>query len=108
MRVDHDEIEDDQGLVFHHGEPFTGEVVESGADGSLVTLYTYDTGNPDGPYQEWYPDGRPYKEGWMRLGLPIGLHRRWYPDGRLAEESLFSDQGDQIDHRQWDEDGNPL
>lgn len=108
MRVDCEEVEDDEYLILHQGEPFTGEVVERREDGSLITLYTYDTGNADGPYKEWYPDQRLYKEGMMRLGLPVGLHRRWYPDGRLAEESSFSDQNVEIMHRTFDREGNLL
>jgi antitoxin component YwqK of YwqJK toxin-antitoxin module len=108
MRVAADDVEDDGGLVFHQGEPFTGEVVEQGPDGSLATLYTYDTGTEDGPYREWYPDDRPYKEGTMRMGLPVGLHRRWHPNGVLAEETLFGDHADHLGHRKWDENGNLL
>jgi antitoxin component YwqK of YwqJK toxin-antitoxin module len=108
VQVDQDEIEDDQGLAWYQGEPFTGEVVERGPDGRLITLYTYVMGNEDGPYQEWYPDDRLYKEGSMRLGLPVGTHRRWYPNGRLAEESVFDDRGDQLARRRWDEAGNLL
>lgn len=105
MRVDVDDVENDGGLVFYQGEPFTGEVVEQGEDGSLASLYTYDTGSEDGPYREWYPDDQLYKEGRMRRGLPVGLHRRWHANGVLAEEVLFGDHGDHQGRREWDESG---
>ncbi|GAA3462176.1 toxin-antitoxin system YwqK family antitoxin [Saccharothrix longispora] len=106
MRVEADEVEEDEGVVFHQGVPFTGEVVESRPDGTVLTLYTYLNGVEDGPYREWFDRERPYKEGEMRYGVPVGRHRRWHADGRLAADLLFGEGGDQLERREWDERGN--
>ncbi|GAA2677952.1 MULTISPECIES: hypothetical protein [Actinosynnema] len=97
-------MDEDGEFVLHGGEPYTGEVVELREDGSVITLYTCTSGYYDGPYRETYPDGGPYKEGVMRMGLSVGLHRRWHPSGRLAREDLFDERG-HVARREWDVDG---
>lgn len=53
MRVE--DTDDTVGGVFHRGVPFTGEVVEIGAGGNLISLYTYYAGVQDGPTRSGTP-----------------------------------------------------
>ncbi|ANZ38704.1 hypothetical protein BBK82_24190 [Lentzea guizhouensis] len=106
LRVRVEDTEDRAEGVFHQGTPFTGEVVEVGEDGNLLSLYTYYAGTQDGPYAEWYSPDRPFRTGTMRFGLLIGVHRQWHPNGQVALETEFDAQSRQLYRREWDDQGN--
>lgn len=105
MRVTIEDTEDDDGCLLHEGKPHTGEVVEIGRDGVLISRYNYHAGVQDGPYFEWYGPDRPFKQGTMKFGLPNGVNRKWHPNGQLALETEFDDQGREIYRREWDDKG---
>lgn len=106
MRVNIEDTEDDYNGVLHEGTPFTGEVVEIGADGNMISLYTYYAGVQDGPYFEWYGPTRPFKAGTMKFGLLNGVNRKWHPNGQLALEIEFDDHGRELHRSEWDHEGN--
>jgi antitoxin component YwqK of YwqJK toxin-antitoxin module len=105
MRVNIEDTEDDYNGVLYEGVPYTGEVVEIGREGNLISLYNYYAGVQDGPYSEWYGPDRPFKQGTMRFGLLIGVNRKWHPNGQLALETEFDDQGRELYRREWDDKG---
>lgn len=108
LRIEADDAVTTGGVLRHQGVPFTGEVVETKPDGTVLTLHTYLDGVEDGPYREWFDTGTPRAEGEVRRGVPVGRHRRWHPDGRLAAERVFSDTGDERARREWDGNGDPV
>ena len=66
--IDDDEVDSDHDFCLYRGEPFTGELVEYGSDGSTVELTTYKDGLTDGPSRSWYWDGTLKRESTSRRG----------------------------------------
>ena len=97
---------DDAGRLIYRGEFFTGQAAEYGREGQLLGLTSYVNGIPDGPDKGWYPDGTPESEGVVKYGRAVGEWRRWHPDGSLQKLDIFSDKGDLLSRRMWDENGN--
>lgn len=105
MRVNLDDTDEDYNGILYEGVPYTGEVVEYGSEGHLISSYNYDGGVADGPYAEWFGPGRPYKQGTINFGLLIGVNRKWHPNGQLAMETEYDDKGRQLYRREWDANG---
>ncbi|KDN75104.1 hypothetical protein DF19_26495 [Streptomyces olindensis] len=109
-RIDIDDDEVDVGFdhrLLYAGQPYTGEAVEYLA-GRLVSLATYTEGLKDGPYREWYRDGKLRAEGMMHMGFVSGEFKRWHPNGVLAKRMINSEDGKvPIAEYEWDEEGRP-
>jgi antitoxin component YwqK of YwqJK toxin-antitoxin module len=106
LRVQEDDLEwDDNNLPSYQGEPFTGESVETMPDGRLLSLTTYVDGLDEGPFRVWSGDGVLVVEGTSRRGRPVGVSREWYPNGAPKIEREYSEQGELLRYRSWDEDG---
>lgn len=110
LRVNVDDLvegEYGEGVDYRYdGEPFTGEMIEIAPNGRLIKSEIYKEGVPHGPSREWYPNGVLREVGESRKGDPIGEWREWHPNGRLAALRLFSEFGNPLGHKLWDEDGN--
>ncbi|MCP2169354.1 toxin-antitoxin system YwqK family antitoxin [Goodfellowiella coeruleoviolacea] len=107
IRVHEDDTERDiDDCVLYQGKPFTGEAIDTAEDGSLVSVYSYFMGFPDGPYQEWYTPEQLHKQGQMRDGRPVGIHREWHPNGQLAVEMEFNEHSNLLRQKKWDNQGN--
>lgn len=101
-----DTTNDVDGNLLYGGRPYTGEVVETTRDGTVIAVSSYTHGYEDGPFRQWYPDGTRRAEGQSRLGVGVvGVWREWHPNGQLALEHGFSDAGRQLFLRRWDESG---
>ncbi|HEY1571319.1 MAG TPA: hypothetical protein VGG05_08265 [Pseudonocardiaceae bacterium] len=98
-----DEHED----VCYQGVPFTGQVYDTTADGTVVTEKSYRDGREDGSQREWYGDGSPESEYQAEAGAVVGLALDWHRNGRPARRQDFDGYG-QLRHREaWDSDGTP-
>jgi antitoxin component YwqK of YwqJK toxin-antitoxin module len=107
--IDDPEVDIDPGSgLTYQGRLFTGEAEEISPQGVTITISTYVDGHEEGPHLEWYNDGTPRVEGTIRNYRRIGTWRRWHPSGRLAEEVRFSDDGELVLKRRWDESGAPV
>jgi antitoxin component YwqK of YwqJK toxin-antitoxin module len=103
--IDDPDIDNDiVGRMLYQDELFTGEVVEYGDEGTIVSLSTYADGVSDGPTKTWYEDGSPESEGMLQAGLPVGETRQWYPNGQLKQVLTF-ERGEIAAYRRWAEDG---
>lgn len=108
-RVDVDDTEWDDGLfLLHDGEPFTGEVEETDADGRLLALETYRNGLADGDALRWHQNGRLRSEVVSNMGHAVGRAREWHENGQLAAEKTFDEGGRLVEVSMWDEDGAPV
>ena len=107
MRINADDTDlDVDGCVLYDGTPYTGEVEETAPNGQVIAITSYYKGFEDGPTREWYRDGTKRVEGESRFGVgAVGLWREWHPNGRLAVERGFSERGQQLYLRGWDEAG---
>lgn len=106
-RVDEEEIDfDEDGMAFCEGEPYSGEVAETGPGGNLVSLLTYERGYLHGPWREWHENGELLVEGRVEYGkVPVGTWRKWHENGVLAEERDFDDRGRTLSIREWNGNG---
>lgn len=108
MRVNMDDITRDQAeYVLYNGERFTGEVVETTDDGTVIGVNTYLDGSEDGPQREFYYDGAPRAEYWMVNGKVSGEARVWHENGQLARLQHWNEYGEMTKHEEWDENGRP-
>jgi antitoxin component YwqK of YwqJK toxin-antitoxin module len=94
--------------VQRDGEMFTGEVVETADDGTVVSLNTYVDGLEDGPQREWYQDGARLSEYQARQGMAVGEALRWHDNGQLAGRRWFDQYGSVREREAWDEQGNSV
>lgn len=105
-RVNFDELDSDDSLEYVlDGEPFTGEVVETGRAGRLLSLITVVRGEPDGPTSIWYPDGTKKVHETIKEGCPVGVTRSWHANGVVAQERTFDERGQLVGTRSWNEAG---
>lgn len=96
---------DDWQSLLYQGELFTGEVAEYAAGGRLIGLETYADGLVDGPSQAWYADGSRRSEGRTHHGHAVGEWQEWHPNGQPYRFSTFDGNGNVVARREWDEAG---
>jgi antitoxin component YwqK of YwqJK toxin-antitoxin module len=106
LRVDEDDLDwDDHNMPVCNGEPFTGESVEYGQGGRLLSLVTYVDGREDGPFRVWTNVGVLVVEGRSRHGTPVGRQREFCDDGAPKVEREYSDKGELLRLKRWNADG---
>ncbi|RDI69303.1 toxin-antitoxin system YwqK family antitoxin [Nocardia pseudobrasiliensis] len=99
---------DDDLRLTYCGEPYTGEAIETVGGAQVISRDFYVDGVLHGPTKQWWADGRIMTEGQMRHGLAVGVFRTWHNNGQLGSEVEFSDTGQEISRREWDEAGKPI
>jgi antitoxin component YwqK of YwqJK toxin-antitoxin module len=106
QRVNEDDTDMDEAQrVLYQGVPFTGEVVETDDEGTVIGLNTYRDGREDGPQREWFNDGMLRSEYHAAGGLPTGESREWHTNGQLARRQEFDQYGVLRLREVWDENG---
>ncbi|HVV22634.1 MAG TPA: hypothetical protein VHF06_24575 [Pseudonocardiaceae bacterium] len=111
MRVNLDDTTTDETGTYrmYDGAPFTGEVVETAMDGTVVGLVTYQDGLERGPQREWYYDGQLRSEYVDLDGdRPAAVYQEWHENGRLAARKEFDRHGTLRKQEVWTEDGTPI
>ncbi|SDY71622.1 MORN repeat variant [Micromonospora pattaloongensis] len=107
MRLGMDDVEWDENLcALADGRPFTGELVEYFADGTVSGTQEYRHGFQDGIERQYHPNGSLSQEGQWAQGRETGVHRYWYPGGQLKEQREFADDGRVHRILRWAEDGS--
>lgn len=96
---------DDRMITMHQDRPFTGEVVDFTADGTMIELTGFENGIEHGPQTEWFPDGNKQLEGRCEHGRAVGEWREWFPNGQLARYEEFNEFGDLVKRQRWNEAG---
>ncbi len=92
-----------KGWFIRGGAPFSGTVVESLPDGSILGEVDYYHGLPHGPERTYGSDGRLKEERIHYVGMPVEI-RRWHPNGRLAQ-LVRLELGHKVEEHVWDENG---
>ncbi|TDQ52270.1 toxin-antitoxin system YwqK family antitoxin [Actinorugispora endophytica] len=107
-RISDEELESDgTGIALHEGKPFSGESVDYGPNGQILSLSTYKNGYEEGPWLEWYPDGTPKVEGLVAYSKgAVGPWKKWHPNGLIAEERNFDEEGVLVSERRWSDAGD--
>ncbi|HEY4459878.1 MAG TPA: hypothetical protein VGN81_36545 [Pseudonocardiaceae bacterium] len=106
MRINDDDTDMDESLrILYQGELFTGEVVETDDDGTVIRLNTYRDGRVDGVQREWFNDGMLRSEYQASMGFPAGESREWHENGQLALRQEFDEYGVLRKREVWDEHG---
>jgi antitoxin component YwqK of YwqJK toxin-antitoxin module len=83
----------DGTYVLVDGALYTGEVVDTAEDGTIIALNTYVDGLEDGPQREYHYDGSPMTAYQAKRGFAVGEALQWDADGELSRRRLFSDTG---------------
>ena len=62
------------GLFYRTGEvhPFTGRTEATHTNGVQRGLFVFRAGRPDGPWQEWHPNGKPRRKMLYTAGILHG------------------------------------
>ncbi len=63
--------------------PYTGEATSYYPSGKPEARKFFEAGKVDGPWTEWYEDGRKRYEAIWKDGLQEGRSTRWYPGGQV-------------------------
>ncbi|WP_158628581.1 toxin-antitoxin system YwqK family antitoxin [Saccharopolyspora rhizosphaerae] len=92
-------------ITTYQGSPFTGEVVDFAADGTVIELTSYENGIEHGPQVEWFPNGTKQLEGRCDRGKAVGEWREWHSNGRLARYEEFDEFGELLKRQRWSEAG---
>lgn len=109
MRINIDDAEYDENYTYtYQGEPFTGELIETAPDGTLLASIPVVEGIPNGLQRAWHVDGSLQRETHVVDGRAVGQSRSWHRNGRLAEEQEFDELGREVSIRRWAEDGSVL
>jgi antitoxin component YwqK of YwqJK toxin-antitoxin module len=108
-RVNSDDtmIDDDGVTMLHHGTPFTGEVVETSMDGTVIRMNTYRDGLEHGPQREWYYEDGLREEYHAVAGQITGVAQEWHENGRPAMRRQYDERGVLRKQETWDENGTP-
>lgn len=80
-----------------------GEFRNYDRDGNLTMQGTYAMGNPTGTHTEFWPSGKKRAERHFDNGREVGLSQRWSREGELTREEEFTDAGDFVRERRWDD-----
>lgn len=96
------------GRLTYRGEPYSGAVTWSRADGTWREYWSYDDGDRDGDWTGWYPDGTMRYNGQFYRNRPVGTWQEWYPDGVRRLEDVYDIEGALLTHTVWDEAGEVL
>ena len=71
------------GLLYHAGQPFSGQFVERYDDGSMKSSTPYLEGRAHGIAKGWYAGGAKRYERLYRDGKKDGVHTGWWEGGQL-------------------------
>lgn len=106
-RIDYDEVDFDDDLALVDGRPFTGIIFGLDGDGRLRSESHYRDGLPDGPSEEWTPDGR-LERRWIAIrGNGASEAWEWHGNGRMRSYRRFVDRY-AVETKIWDEEGTLL
>jgi antitoxin component YwqK of YwqJK toxin-antitoxin module len=98
-----DDVEWDENMaLLHHGEPVTGEVVETTVDGVVLSSDHYVNGVLDGATREWWVGGPLKAEGTARRGRLVGTYREWHDNGEPAVRKEFDADGLLVSEQRWE------
>jgi len=104
IRIPYEELEFDDTLYYHNGQPFTGVAFEQPEGGRVIGEIQYRYGVPDGIKRLWYDNGQPKREINYKLNIPHGVEREWFVDGRPKAERQY-ELGVLLSEREWDPEG---
>jgi antitoxin component YwqK of YwqJK toxin-antitoxin module len=107
MQYEADDLsfDEDQRVVDHNNEPFTGDVVERFTDGTIAATRSYIDGMEHGVSREFFKDGSVKSVGEWTYGRPAGTHHKWHSNGRLAEAIEHNSHGQIEKVSFWNEAG---
>jgi antitoxin component YwqK of YwqJK toxin-antitoxin module len=88
----------DNSCVLFDGVPYTGEVVDTAEDGTVISVNTYRGGLQDGVQREFHWDGSPSARYTCLRGMPVGEALEWDPDGRQTRRRVFDQHGRLVEH----------
>jgi antitoxin component YwqK of YwqJK toxin-antitoxin module len=95
-----------QGLVYYEGKPFTGVAVESAASGGVVAKIQYQEGKKHGVEQKWFADGSPSYYSEYHEGKKHGTTKTWWKNGHPRSVGRFADGIGEGIQEQWYQSGS--
>jgi antitoxin component YwqK of YwqJK toxin-antitoxin module len=106
-RVPHSVLDynEDDGLYYHDGLPFTGVSYTVGGNARLEGEAEYRDGVVWGLARSWHPSGLPASEAHCARGVWDGIRREWNESGRLRLEEAY-EKGVCLCRKRWDEQGS--
>jgi len=70
---------------------FTGYIVETYTNGTLMARSLISNGLPNGVSETWYTNGQLQMREGFRNGISDGLRQKWFPNGRKMSEATLVD-----------------
>lgn len=84
------ELNIEQDIMKHKGEPFTGWAFERYPEGQLLRAAQYRNGLQHGPGYLWYPDGTPQMSASYVDGALHGRFLGWYANGKVIYDMYIN------------------
>jgi hypothetical protein len=88
-------------VVFVAGRPFTGDILDSYANGLRRAVTPYRNGRRDGDALMWYPNGQLMAETEFVSGREEGVSKGWWEDGRIHFAYRFQNGVLEGEAREW-------
>ncbi len=95
------------GLLLHHNNSFTGQVVSFYDNEKRESLWHYRRGLVHGEVLFWHANGRVASQRFYTNGQKSGTHRGWHPNGKMAFRATFKDGVYHGFARSWYASGQP-
>lgn len=104
MIIDESDLDLDEDVCLHLGQPFTGVARAHHPGGELKREAAYADGFEQGVCREWYADGQLRIEWTAVRGVVQGTLREWHENGEPKVVATYS-RGVELTYEEWDEAG---
>ena len=103
--VDHESLEERDGLYYQNNEPYSGWAKTMSDSEYGKGLTQFKDGKISGLYTTWYENGQKKDELTYKDGQLDGLWTRWYENGQKSSEETYKDGKSDGPHTSWHENG---
>lgn len=98
-------LDNRNGIIFLHNQPFTGRLFERNEHGDTLACYGFYKGQEHGEWKKFYPGGHIAEQRFFNRGTKIGTLTHWWPNGNLQLQCNFLNGEYHGTFREWNAQG---
>ncbi len=95
------------GALNYKEAPYTGEAYFIKSDGTPMVMRSYVNGVKEGLWKTWHPNGKLYKEGYVKNGKEHSEYQEYYENGALKYQYNYVMGEKDGKWLSWYESGSP-